>query len=402
MKLNQSSILTINGGSSSIKFAMYTSEETPLLLLRGEIKGIGSANVNLNFSEGATGQKNSRPIATADYNAAANFLLHWLQETIDFHSIQAIGHRIVHGMKHTRAEFITPELLVELKSIIDYDPEHLPGEISLIELFASRYPELPQVTCFDTAFHTSMPPMAKRLAIPRRYEAKGIQRYGFHGLSYAYLLAELERIAGISAAMGKIIMSHLGSGASIAALKDGQSMDTSMGFTPASGFPMSTRSGDLDPGVASYLMQAEKLTPQAYNELINHQSGLLGISETTGDMQELLKAEATDVRAAEAIDFFCYQTKKWIGAYAAVLGGLDTVIFSGEIGEHAADVRRRICNGLQFLKIELDEIKNRNNERIISSGKSNVVVYVIKTNEELMIARQVVALLEHVEVNSKT
>lgn len=402
MKPNQSSILTINGGSSSIKFAMYKSEKMPSLQLKGEIKGIGSATIKFNYSENGSDPETSLPIDASGYDAAANFLLDWLQKKIDFQFVHAIGHRIVHGMNHIVPELITPHLLQELKKFIAYDPEHLPGEIWLIEVFAKHYPKLPQVACFDTSFHAAMPAVAKLLAIPRKYNAIGIQRYGFHGLSYGYLLEELERIAGSKAAKGKIIMAHLGNGASIAAVKDGKSIDTSMGFTPASGLPMSTRSGDLDPGVASYLMQTENLTPQAFNELVNDQSGLLGISETTGDMQELLKAKATDVRASEAIDFFCYQTKKWIGAYAATLGGLDTVIFSGGIGEHAAEVRSKICGGLQFLGIELDEIKNGNNEHIISFGESNVVVYVIKTNEELMIARQVLALLEHLEVNSKT
>ncbi|MEJ7768778.1 MAG: acetate/propionate family kinase, partial [Chitinophagaceae bacterium] len=326
----------------------------------------------------------------------------WLEKQAVASSLIAIGHRIVHGMKHANPEPISDELLEELTANIAFDPEHLPGEIGLIKQFGDAYPGVLQIACFDTAFHTSMPQVAKRLAIPRHYQAKGIQRYGFHGLSYAYLLEELERIAGTKAARGKIIMAHLGSGASLAAVKDGKSRDTSMGFTPASGLPMSTRSGDLDPGVASYLMQAEKFTPQAFNEFINHQSGLFGLSETSGDMQELLKAEATDVSAAEAVDFFCYQTKKWIGAYAAVLGGLDTLLFSGGIGEHADKVRSKICDNLKFLGIELDEIKNRNNESIISSDESKVTVYVIKTNEELMIAREVLKLLDHMELNSKT
>lgn len=402
MKHNESSILTINGGSSSIKFAVYESGQAISPQLQGEIEGIGSAAVKFNFSKGTSGQKESLTIEASDYDAAAKFLLRWLQKNIDFHLVQAIGHRIVHGMNHTGPQLISPALVAALKSIIAYDPQHLPGEIGLIELFATHYPQLPQVACFDTAFHTSMPQVAKLLAIPRRFVAKGIQRYGFHGLSYAFLLEELERTAGRAAANGRIIMAHLGSGASLAAVKEGKSMDTSMGFTPASGLPMSTRSGDLDPGVASYLMQAENLTPQAYNDLINHQSGLFGLSETTGDMQELLKARGSDVRAAEAVDFFCYQTKKWIGAYAAVLGGLDSLIFSGGIGEHAAEVRSEICSGLQFLGNELDEIKNKNSERIVSSGESNVTVYVMKTNEEVMIARQVIALLEHEKLNSKT
>ena len=287
------------------------------------------------------------------------------------------------------------ELLNELKKISSYDPEHLPGEIKLIEIFKKRFPSVEQIACFDTSFHTTMPAVAKLLAIPRRYQEMGIQRYGFHGLSYAFLMEELKRIAGIEKANGKIILAHLGNGASIAAVKDGKSIDTSMGFTPSAGLPMSTRSGDLDPGVAWYLMQEEKTDAKQFNQLINHQSGLLGISETNSDMRELIKLQATDKRAAEAVEFFCYQTKKWIGSFTAVLGGIDAIVFSGGIGEHIAEVRERICNGLEFLGIELDETKNKNNNTIISSDGSKVTVYVINTNEELMIAKMCMQYVEH-------
>ncbi len=223
----------------------------------------------------------------------------------------------------------------------------------------------------------------------------GIQRYGFHGLSYAYLLEELNRIAGNETAKGKLIIAHLGNGASLAAIKDGKSIDTSMGFTPASGLIMGTRGGDLDPGVAWYLMQIGKLNPEQLSHLINHESGMLGISETSSNMQELLKLKDSDSRAAEAIQLFCYQTKKWIGSYAAVLGGLDTLIFSGGIGEHVAEVRKLVCSGLDFLGIEIDTMKNEKNEAIISCTASKVSVHVIKTNEELMIARSVCNVLNN-------
>jgi acetate kinase len=245
------------------------------------------------------------------------------------------------------------------------------------------------VACFDTSFHTAMPPVAKLLPVPRRYYAKGIHRYGFHGLSYAYLMEELERQAGSEVARGKVILAHLGSGASLAAVKNGTCLDTTMGFTPASGLPMGTRTGDLDPGVAWYLMQSEKLTPRQFSQLINHRSGLLGISETSGDMKELIKIEGVDKRAAEAVELFCYQTGKWIGSFAAVLGGLDTLVFSGGIGEHSAVVRQRVCNMLQFLGVELDEGRNLKNDAIISTESGKVSVRVINTNEELMIAKLV-------------
>jgi acetate kinase len=386
-------ILTINGGSSSIKFSLYKIDEPLKQLFGGEIENIGSKKSTLNFNSATNQQKNSIDIEASDHSQAANYLTDWLDKQEHFDSVKAIGHRIVHGMKHTKPELVTDDLLIELKKISAFDPDHLPEEIKLIEVFKKRYPKLKQIACFDTSFHTSMPVVAKLLSIPRRYYKMGIQRYGFHGLSYEYLMEELERMDGIETSKGKIILAHLGSGASLAAIKDGKSIDTSMGFTPASGLPMSTRTGDLDPGVAWYLMQHEKLTPKEFNHLINHESGLLGISETNSDMRELTKIEDTDNRAKEAIELFCYQTKKWIGSFAAALGGVDVLVFSGGIGEHSPEVRSKICDNLEFVGIELDEIKNMNNDPVISTEISKVTVRVIKTNEELMIAKMVCKVL---------
>ncbi|MEO6906348.1 MAG: acetate/propionate family kinase, partial [Abditibacteriaceae bacterium] len=268
-------------------------------------------------------------------------------------------------------------------------PEHLPEEIKLIEVFKKRYPKLKQVACFDTSFHSSMPAVAKLLALPRRYYEMGIQRYGFHGLSYAYLMEELKHVAGEDDAKGRVILAHLGNGASLAAVNDGKSKDTSMGFTPTSGLPMGTRTGDLDPGVAWYLMQYENLNPEQFSHLINHESGLLGVSETSADMRELLKIKDKDSRAKEAIELFCYQTKKWIGSFVAALGGLDVLVFSGGIGENSPEVRSAICDNMEFFGIELNEIKNVKNEAVISTNTSKVMVRVIKTNEQLMIAKLV-------------
>ncbi len=392
---NEDCILTINGGSSSIKFSLYQIKEPLEQLFYGEIENIGTQNVKLNFTNTNTKEKNSINIESANHNDAANTLIDWLEKQEGFSSVKAVGHRIVHGMQHTEPEIITPDLVKELKEISAFDPEHLPQEIKLIEIFSKRYPSLKQVACFDTSFHTSMPKLAKLLSIPRRYYEKGIQRYGFHGLSYAFLMQEIERVLGEETAQGKIILAHLGNGASLAAVKDGKSIDTSMGFTPTSGLPMGTRTGDLDPGAAWYLMQFEKLSPKEFSHLINHESGLLGISETSADMRELTEIEDKDPRAKEAIEFFCYQTKKWIGSFAAALGGLEVLVFSGGIGEHSPEVRSKICDGLEFLGIELDEINNMNNHSVISSAKSSVKVYVIKTNEELMIAKLVSEVLNY-------
>lgn len=375
-------ILTINGGSSSIKFALYELESRLKKILDGEIERIGIEGTKLRCD------KESIAIDAKDHTAAAKFLIDWLDQQHSFAAVKAVGHRIVYGRQHTDPEKITASLLKELKETASFDPEHMPGEIKLIEAFMEQYPDIPQVACFDTAFHADMPRMAKLLALPRRYEQAGLQRYGFHGLSYAYLMEDLGKDAG-----SKTILAHLGNGASLAAVKEGKSVDTTMGFTPSSGLPMSTRTGDLDPGLAWYLMQSEKLSPQQFNHLINHESGLLGISGSSPDMRELMKQEAENEHAAEAVAFFCYQTRKWIGSFAAVLGGLDTLVFAGGIGEHAPEVRNRICAELAFLGVVLDQEKNHLNERVISADGSRVKVYVIHTDEELMIAKTICHVL---------
>jgi acetate kinase len=389
IEAKQSNVLTINGGSSSIKFAVYQTDEPFSRLLHGNIDRIGLPDSKLTFTREKENKKDTLIIKASDHRSAANFLIDWLEKQIDFSLIKGVGHRVVHGMHHTNPEIITPELLDELHRITPYDPDHLPAELELIEVFSQRHPKLTQVACFDTAFHQTMPRVAKLLPIPRRFDEKGIQRYGFHGLSYSYLLEELARVAGPKAANGRVILAHLGNGASMAAVKDGKSIDTSMGFTPASGIMMGTRPGDLDPGVAWYIIKSEQLTTKQFNNLINHESGLLGISETSSDMHDLLALEKEDIQAAEAVSLFCYQAKKCIGTFAAILGGLDTLVFAGGIGENASVVRSRICEGLAFLGIELDTKQNEANAPVISIKNGKAVVRVIHTNEELMIAKTV-------------
>jgi acetate kinase len=281
-----------------------------------------------------------------------------------------------------------------LRQLSPFDPEHLPEEILLTDAFHRRFPGLPQVACFDTAFHHDMPRVARLLPIPRRFEAQGVRRYGFHGLSYSFLMQELARRAGPAATQGRVILAHLGNGASLAAVRQGKPVDTSMGFTPAAGIPMSTRSGDLDPGLLWYLARVEGMDARGFNTMVNFQSGLLGVSETSSDMRDLLAHEAGDARAAEAVALFCYQLKKWIGAMAAALGGLDTLVFAGGIGEHAPVVRARACDGLGFLGIELEEKLNVAGAEVISKAASRVSVRVIHTDEEWMIARSVCQVLQ--------
>jgi len=392
-KPTHASVLTINGGSSSIKFALYQTGEPMEQSFRGSVDRIGLPGTNLTFSDSTGNQKDSVILESSDTRSASNFLVDWLKEQIDFSSISGVGHRVVFGMKHTEPERITQELLNELHRISPFDTDHLPAEIELVEAFRQHHPTLPQVACFDTAFHRTMPRVARLLPIPRRFDAIGIQRYGFHGLSYAYLMEELARVAGTKAAQGRVILAHLGNGASLAAVHHGKAVDTSMGFTPTAGVPMSTRSGDLDPGLVWYLARTEKMSAKQFNEMVNFQSGLLGISETSSDMRDLIERQASDVRAAEAVEIFCYYTRKWIGAFAAVLGGLDTLVFAGGIGENSPEVRARICDGLGFLGIELEEKRNAANEGVISAAASRVAVRVIRTDEERMIAKTVCRIL---------
>jgi acetate kinase len=361
--------------------------------LHGKIDRIGLSGTRLTFNDPAGNREDSRGIEASDHKSAAGFLIQWLAEKIGFASVRAVGHRVVHGMSYTEPQPVTQELLDELRRIRPYDPDHLPQEIELIEAFRRHGSKLPQVACFDTAFHRGMPRVARLLPIPRRFDAMGVQRYGFHGLSYAYLMEELARVAGTKAAQGRVILAHLGNGASLAAVRGGKSIDTSMGFTPTAGLPMGTRPGDLDPGVAWYMMRSENLTTKQFNHLINHECGLLGVSETSSDMRDLIGRQAGDVRAAEAVELFCYQTRKWIGAFAAALEGLETLVFAGGIGENTGEVRARVCNGLGFLGIQLDQALNAVNAPVISGEASKATVRVIRTDEELMIARAVRRLL---------
>ena len=382
------SILTINGGSSSIKFAVYRADESFERRLSGAVERIGLSGTALTVMD-SKGPRQKIDCAASDHRSAVQTLIDRLEAQESFASVRAVGHRVVHGMRHTAPELVTQELLDELHRISPYDPEHLPREIELIEAFRQRHPALPQVACFDTAFHATMPRVARLLPIPRRFDAQGVQRYGFHGLSYAYLMEELARLGGETASKGRVILAHLGNGASLAAVRDGHSIDTSMGFTPTAGLPMSTRSGDLDPGLVSYLARSESMDAAMFHHMVNRESGLLGVSEISSDMRDLLTQEGGDVRAAEAVALFCYQARKWIGSFAAALGGLDTLVFSGGIGENAPLVRARICEGLGFLGIELSESRNAEAAAVISTDASRATVRVIRTDEELMIARSV-------------
>ena len=378
-------ILTVNGGSSSIRIAVYGSGAPPQLLLDGKVERLGTQEPLFHVSR--TGEpKQSIKLATSAGRSPIEPLMDWLEGFAPELRPEVIGHRVVHGMLHSAPERVTPQLIAELKRFVPYDPEHMPREIEFIEALQSRYSDVPQVVCFDTAFHRTMPRVATQLPIPRKYAADGVQRYGFHGLSYTYLVGELLRLGEPSAASGRVILAHLGSGASLAAVLNGRSIDTSMGFTPASGLVMGTRSGDLDPGVMSYLAKEGGMDTARLQLMVNHESGLLGVSETSADVRDLLQREDTDERAREALALFAYQARKWIGAFAAALGGIDTLVFAGGVGENSAVIRERICVQLQFLGVQLDSARNACHAARISSDGSAVGVRVIKTDEERVIA----------------
>jgi len=387
---DENCVLVLNAGSSSLKFALFGGSSPPARILTGVIDRIGSPKASFTFKHIACRQMERVEIPVDTHASGLEYLLQRISETTGMADVSAFGHRVVHGgVRYREPQRVDGGMLDELRRISLFDPEHLPAEIALMENLAARFPNLPQIACFDTAFHSTMPRVARLLPIPRRYEAKGLQRYGFHGLSYEYLMTQ----PGLN---GRVILAHLGNGASLAAVRDGQPVDTSMAFTPTAGLPMSTRAGDLDPGIVGFLARTEKMTAEQFHSMVNWQSGLLGISETSSDMRDLLARECADDRAADAVAVFCYQAKKWIGAYAAALGGLDTLVFAGGIGENNPVIRSRICDGLGFLGIVLDEQQNAANAGVISQSTGRIAVRVIRTDEEIVIAKAVCKFLEEI------
>jgi acetate kinase len=386
-------LLTINTGSSSLKAALYTMDETLALALSAQIQRIGQAGSSIHVDDAAGSVLYARQRDLSDHTAAMQSLIEWLQQRSNDGAPRAVGHRVVHGgSTYSEPQFVSDQLLTTLRKLVPIDPEHLPQALSAIEVISHAFPGVVQVACFDTAFHRHMPRVAQIYALPRQLAAEGVVRYGFHGLSYEYIMDHLRSLDEPSAS-GRVIIAHLGNGASMAAVLDGRGVDTTMGFTPTGGLVMGTRSGDLDPGVLLYLLASHGLSASELSSLVNHKSGLLGVSGTSADMQDLLKAQSTDQRAAEAIDLFCYQAKKFLGACAAALGGLDTLVFTGGIGERAAPIRERICMGLQFLGIHLDLRRNAEHAPIISRAGAPVTVRVINTDEDIVIARHTHRLL---------
>jgi acetate kinase len=397
-RAERSCILTVNGGSSSLKFAVF-AEKSPAnhsleRVVTGRIERIGLSDARATVSKSDGQLRDTWPVNAPDLGAAAEALIDWLEKHVGYGALGGVGHRVVHGgPRYHRPELITAELIAELRRICPLDVDHLPSEIALIERFQRLLPGLPQVACFDTGFHHDMPRVAQIVAIPRRYEAFGVRRYGFHGLSYTYLMEELERLVGPEAASGRVILAHLGSGASLAAVYKMKCVDTTMGLTPGSGVVMGTRTGDVDPGLPWFLAQTSGTTPEQFHSLVNHESGLLGVSETSPDLRDLLARQDQDIRAAEAVSLFFYQTRKAIGALTAALGGLDILVFSGGIGENSIEARARICEGLEYIGITLDPTRNQAGEPVINANSARAQVRVIRTDEESMIARDVAHVL---------
>jgi acetate kinase len=384
-----SSILCLNSGSSSLKFALYRmgdGEET--LLVSGAVERIG-LDGGILWIRGCDGEKLTEKSGSfSDYASSAQATFEALEEE-DLAKYGAVGHRIVHGGPDQTGPRLVDSLFIEkLKALVPFAPLHLPGEIEVMEAVALRYPGLPQVACFDTTFHRTMPEFVQRFPLPRRLWDQGIRRYGFHGLSYEYIMSTFG-----AEAPPRIVIAHLGNGASMAAVKDGKPVDTTMGFSPIGGFMMGTRSGDLDPGILIHLMDEEEYDVRMIEHMVNHEAGLLGVSEISPDMKALLERRESDQNAALAVTMFCYQLRKQIGAFAAALGGLDTLVFTGGIGERAAPIRLNVCEGLEHLGVLIDPARNEQHEDVVSKGESSCAVRVIPTEEDLIIARHTHSLI---------
>ena len=376
-----------------MKSTLYEIGVRNQALLSISVAYSGTTSARLKITDAGRATLLDSSVRGRDSNAALEAIFAWLDKHQYLSGLQAAGHRLVHGgARYTEPQRVTPKFLSALKKLVPLDPDHLPAAIKGIQFVARKFPKLAQVACFDTAFHGPLPTVAKMYALPRRLYDANIRRYGFHGLSFEYIVGELRKLDAKLAA-GCVIIAHLGSGASIVALQNGNSTDTSMGFTPLEGLVMSARSGDVDPGLLLYLLAQKKMSVKAAAALLNKQSGLLGVSTTTGDMRALLEKAKQDPHAAEAIDLFCYRAKKYIGAYAAALGGLDALIFTGGIGERAPAIREKICSGLEFLGIRLDAAQNAADAQVISTTASRVNIRVIQTNEDLMIVQHVLSVL---------
>ncbi|HEY7413054.1 MAG TPA: acetate/propionate family kinase [Vicinamibacteria bacterium] len=386
--------LVLNAGSSSLKFCVYRRPQGDAWRLeaRGQIEGIGTAP-RLSARDGAGAALADQGLGedVRDGKSALDSLAAWLRAQFGGARVLGVGHRVVHGgARFAGPTVVTPDVVEELRRLIPLAPLHQPYNLGAIEAVAERLPGVPQVACFDTSFHRGQPPVAELVPLPRDIRAQGVQRYGFHGLSYEYIASALPQAAP-EIARGRVVVAHLGSGASVCALRDGKSVDSSLGFTALDGLCMGTRPGALDPGVVLYLFQGLGLSPNEVEAILYKKSGLLGISGISNDMRDLLGRPEPEARLA--VDYFVYRAAKEIAAMAAALGGLDGLVFTAGIGENSAEIRGRICEASAWLGIDLDGAANAARSARISRAGSRVSAWVIPTNEELMIARHTGRLL---------
>lgn len=385
-------VLTLNLGSSSVKFALFRpsgDEESSFdRLLSGKLNRIGLESSSFVAKDAGGAIVIEKHTELKSYRNALEMLLAWIESDVGGIKPGLTGHRLVHGgARYVDPQIVTPSLLYDLKNLVPLAPDHLPQEIDAIESVQRLRPDLQQALCFDTAFHRTMPRVARLYGLPLAMAEEGIIRYGFHGLSYESIVNQLAREAGEQVAHGRMIVAHLGNGSSLCAIREGRSIDTTMGFTPTSGLIMGTRSGDLDPSVVLYLIQHEHHSAADVHEILNKRAGLLGLSGTSSDMKELLAKIGSDPRAEEAVGVFCYEAKKFLGALVAALGGFETLVFTGGIGENSPPVRERVCTGLQDFGVRLDLDANSRNEAVISQPGARVTVRVIAADEEAMIAQ---------------
>jgi acetate kinase len=388
-------LLILNAGSSSLKFAVYRADAVPTLHAeyRGGIEEIGLRGHFRLFQDGAP--LIDHEVAPANHEEALRLLLEWLQARHPGLVLRAVGHRVVHGgADYSQPVLIDEPVLAALERLIPLSPLHQPHNLGAIRALARLRPQLPQIACFDTGFHHTLPPRARHFALPRDLYARGIRRYGFHGLSYEYIVDVLPEYLG-SNADGRVVVAHLGNGASLCAMQQRRSVETSMSFTPLDGLPMGSRSGALDPGVLLYLLREEGMSPEQLDDLLHHHSGLLGLSGISGDVRVLQASD--DPHAAEALDLFAYRTSQAIASHAVALGGLDALVFTAGIGEHADSVRAAICRHLAWLGLELDEAANHRHGPCISQSHSRISVWVIPTNEESVIAQHVWAMTSGIQ-----
>jgi acetate kinase len=394
--------LVLNAGSSSLKFSVYSRpdvEEDWRLESRGQIEGVGtSPRISARDAAGRILIHQELDAKVCDGFDALETLAAWFRSMYSDAQVVGVGHRVVHGgTRHARPTIVTPPVLADLYRLVPLAPLHQPYNLAAIEAVFERFPDVPQVACFDTGFHRSQSQVAKLIPLPREICGSEVQRYGFHGLSYEYVASALPRVAP-EIAGERVIVAHLGSGASLCALKDGKSVDSSLGFTAMDGLCMGTRPGAIDPGVILYLFQSLGLSPKEVETILYSKSGLLGISGISNDMRTLLASREPEARLA--VDYFVYRAAKEIGALAAVLGGIDGLVFTAGIGENSAEIRRRICESCAWLGIELDTEANARSDPKISRSASRVSAWVIPTNEELMIARHTGRLLGLVAAHS--